>query len=123
MTTIDPAKMAQYRETARRRQAEREQALLERRQQALALAHEAARLLRQRFGAERVILFGSLARDTAVHAHTDVDLAVWGLPEKEYLRAVSSLLDLGNDISIDLVRLEEASLRLRQLVETEGVPI
>jgi hypothetical protein len=30
MTMIDPAKMAQYRETARRRQAEREQALLER---------------------------------------------------------------------------------------------
>jgi hypothetical protein len=41
MSTIDPTKMAHYRETARRRQAEREQALQKRHQQALALAHEA----------------------------------------------------------------------------------
>ncbi len=123
MTTIDPAKMAQYRETARRRQAEREQALMEWRQQALALAHEAARLLRQRFGAERVFLFGSLARDTAVHAHTDVDLAVWGVPENEYLRAVNLMLDLGGPIEIDLVRLEEATPRLLETIDREGVPL
>lgn len=119
--------MVQYRLTARQRLAEERRRLLERREQSLALARQAAVLLRQQFGVSRVVLFGSLARPAAghmpIHGRSDIDLAVWGLAEADYLRAVSRLLDLGGPIDIDLVRIEEAAPRLRQVIEAEGVPL
>jgi uncharacterized protein len=121
--TMDPAKMAEYRQTARRREAERRQELIARRRQSLALAREAAALLRRDFGASKVVLFGSLARNASLHARSDVDLAAWGLAEKDYLRAVGSLLDLGGAITIDLVRIEESTLAMRQTIEAEGIEL
>ncbi len=49
-----------------------------RRQKALRLARRVARMLRERFGATRVVLFGSLVRPGAFALHSDIDLAVWG---------------------------------------------
>ncbi len=84
-------------------------------------------MLRQQFGAEQIRLFGSLAREVGetmpIHAHSDVDLAAWGIAEKEYLRAVACLLDLGGEIAIDLVRMEEATPRVQETVASQGVPL
>jgi hypothetical protein len=52
-----------------------------------------------------------------------VDLAVWGLDERDYYRAVSRLLDLDFDISIDLVEAELASSALLAIIELEGKPV
>lgn len=124
---IPPHKMAEYRHTAQQRQAAERRALLEWRKRALDVADEAAAVLRQQFGADQVILFGSLAREVVetmpIHAHSDVDLAAWGIAEKEYLRAVACLLDLGGEIDIDLVRMEEATPRVREAVVDQGVPL
>jgi predicted nucleotidyltransferase len=49
------------------------------REQVLAAAEACMRLLRERFGARRVVLFGSLAGQGLWHARSDVDLAVEGL--------------------------------------------
>jgi predicted nucleotidyltransferase len=49
------------------------------REQVLEAAEACKRLLRERFGARRVILFGSLAGQAPWHAQSDVDLAVKGL--------------------------------------------
>lgn len=70
-----------------------------------------------------MILFGSLARDVQLHAHSDVDLAAWGIAEADYLRAVSALLDLSGPITIDLVRMEETTPAVRQAIETDGIPL
>lgn len=120
---IEAEKLARYRETARQRQAKARQDMLARRERAWAVARQAADLLRQRFDVDKVVLFGSLARGDMFHAHSDVDLAVWGLAEAEYLRAVSSLLDLDDSIDVDLVRIEEAKPALRRHVEMEGMMI
>lgn len=121
--SIPAEKLALYRETARRRQAKARQAMLARQEQAWATARQAAALLRRRFGVDKVVLFGSLARGDMFHAHSDVDLAVWGLAEAEYLRAVSSLLDLDGSIDVDLVRIEEAKPALQRCIEMEGKAI
>jgi predicted nucleotidyltransferase len=121
--SIQAEKLALYRETARQRQAKARQAMLTRQEQAWAIARQAADLLRRRFDVDRVVLFGSLARGDMFHAHSDVDLAVWGLAEAEYLQAVSSLLDLEGSIDVDLVRMEEAKPDLRRRIEMEGKPI
>ena len=120
---IEAEKLALYRETARRRQAKARQAMLARQERAWAIARQAADLLRRRFDVDKIVLFGSLARGDMFHAHSDVDLAVWGLAEAEYLRAVSSLLDLDGSIDVDLVRMEEANPALRRRIEMEGTII
>jgi uncharacterized protein len=120
---ISPEKMAQYRQTARRRQAAETARLDERFQQGHAVARQLADLLRHDFGAERVVLFGSLVDRELFHARSDIDLAAWGIPERCYLAAVGAVTSFTTAFSVDLARMEEASERLTQVVEQEGIPL
>jgi len=118
---IPAKKMEIYRETARRRRRRKDQALTLRYERGWAIARQASQILKAQFGAERVVAFGSLLSAERFHQHSDVDLAVWGLDEKFLYRAVSRLLDLDSDISIDLVEAEHAAPALRASIEQEGV--
>jgi predicted nucleotidyltransferase len=120
---VTPEQMAVYRATARRHLRRQRQEMARRREQAWVVARRAARLLKEEYGARRVMLFGSLARDNPFHPRSDVDLIVWGLDEKLYYRVVSRLLDLDPTIEVDLVRAEEAPPALLQAVNQEGVPL
>ncbi len=53
--------------------------LEERRAKGLELAKKASFLLRQRYGAKRVVVFGSLARRNTFGAWSDIDHAAWGI--------------------------------------------
>ncbi|MBI1878981.1 MAG: nucleotidyltransferase domain-containing protein [Chloroflexi bacterium] len=53
--------------------------LEQRRHQALQAAEACIALLKNRFGARRVILFGSLAGQGVWHNQSDIDLAVEGV--------------------------------------------
>jgi uncharacterized protein len=116
--TVTPAEtlrhLAERRRQAHQRSTERAQRLRH------GLAGAAA-LLRTRYGATRVVLFGSLA--TGSHSETsDVDLAVEGLPSAEYFRALAELMaHFGTPV--DLVRLEEAPKSLRERIAAEGEPL
>ena len=79
---------------------------------------EAVRLLRDRHGATRIVLFGSLAAGDT-HAGSDVDLAVEGLPADWYFSALANLLCLFS--AVDLVRLEEAPPTLARHIAAEGL--
>jgi predicted nucleotidyltransferase len=67
-----------------------------------------------------VLLFGSLLAPRRFHERSDVDLAVMGLDEQVYLRALARLLDLDPSIPVDLIELEHAGPGLRSTVEREG---
>jgi predicted nucleotidyltransferase len=112
-----------YQETARRRQAEGSRRLTRRREHAWEVARQAAALLRRQFGAGQVLVFGSLVRSHLFHSRSDVDLAVWGLEERQYYRAVAQVLALDPAVEIDLVRVEEAPASLLVCIEREGVEI
>jgi uncharacterized protein len=83
-------------------------AMQERQKQGLKIARQCAKILKERFGAEKVILFGSLLDHQQMNWRSDIDLAVWGLPEKEYFKAVGILLDIAEDFSIDLMEVQHA---------------
>lgn len=120
MVELSPEELAQYRATVRRRQAEREQRQQARQQQGWQVAREAAQLLKQEFGVRQVWLFGSLLDVQRVRAESDIDLAVEGLPDDRYLEAVARLLDL-SDFAVDIVQLEHAMPRIREVVQQQGV--
>lgn len=93
-----------------------------RKEQALEAAEACIRLLKEGFGARRVILFGSLAGQGAWHGRSDIDLAVEGLAEDDFFCAYSACRDLlPRGLELDLVPLERAypEMRARILGEVE----
>jgi predicted nucleotidyltransferase len=93
-----------------------------RRQQALQAAEACISLLKSRFGAKRVILFGSLAGQGVWHNQSDIDLAVEGLAPADFFTAYSACSNLlPRDLELDLVPLEDVypELRARILGEVE----
>ena len=120
---ISEAKMEQYRLSAAKRYAEAEHALQERYTRAWQVAQRATGLLKTEFGAQRVVVFGSLAQSELFHARSDVDLAAWGIDENFYYRAVARLLSLDPEISFDLVRMEDASPSLQATILRDGVEL
>ncbi|ETX05638.1 nucleotidyltransferase family protein [Candidatus Entotheonella palauensis] len=83
-------------------------------QEALELAAQCAALLQERFGARRVIPFGSVVGVGTWHAGSDLDLAVEGVAPEQFFRAWSALRAfLPPGLDIDLVDLEQAGEALR----------
>jgi predicted nucleotidyltransferase len=87
----------------------REQFLLEmkqRQKKGLDVAKKCANFLKEKYGVTKVILFGSLLNYEKMTPHSDIDLAVWDLPEKDYFKAVGFLLEIADSFSIDLVEIQ-----------------
>ena len=85
------------------------------------LLPEVATLLRTRYGATGVWLFGSHAVGR-LHDASDVDLAVAGVPPGQIdaaHAAVEALLDRG----VDLVGIESATATLVARIHEDGVPL
>lgn len=120
---ISTEQMAVYRATARQRRQQKERQLALRYQRAWDVARQAAVILKEQFGAQRVAIFGSTLLAQRFHQHSDVDLAVWGLEEKLYYRAVARLQDMEPAIPVDLVEAELASPALLTAIEEEGVTL
>jgi predicted nucleotidyltransferase len=110
-----------YVEAWRARRAEQE---VERREWAIRLreaAHACARRLVKDFGASKVYLFGSAVHEDWVHDRSDIDLAVEGLQEAHYFRALRELGELlPAGAELDLIELERAWPELAERVKKEG---
>lgn len=113
---------AEYRRAWQRRWREAREQDRKRTEKLREVALVCARLLVDRFGAERVYLFGSLARGHRLHKRSDIDLAVEGLaPGRVYWRALSQLWELLlPGVDLDLVPLEDAHPELVDLIHREG---
>ena len=120
---VSGADMAGYRAGARKRRRQQEELLREHLARARELAAQAAELLKKEFGASEVLVFGSVTQPARFHAHSDLDLAAWGIEADLYLRAVGRLLSLDPQFLVDLVRMEEAPDTLRAVIERTGVSL
>lgn len=97
------APLTRYRATAYRRWQRDQQVLQRRQQRAWSLARQAATLLRDRFGADRVVVFGSLIHPGCFTRWSDVDLAAWGICPQDTLAAMAAVLALDATLPINLV--------------------
>ena len=94
-----------------------------RRQQAWRVAQQAARLLRDEYGASKVVVFGSLVHDTWFTPWSDIDLAAWGIPPERYYGAVAAVTGLSPAFQVDLVDPDACRTSLRATLEREGVEL
>lgn len=92
-----------------------------RHQLGMAQAQRLAEILKTKFGATRVVLFGSMLSASDIHMSSDIDLAVWGLPVEKYLSALGHLLMSAKEFSVDLVRIEEAPSSLKAYIDRKSV--
>jgi predicted nucleotidyltransferase len=83
----------------------------------------AASILRSRFGARRVILFGSLAHAGWFTSDSDVDLAVEGLSASGCWQAWQALEEIIVDRTVDLIDLTMASNSLREAIYRHGIEV
>jgi len=116
-------KMAVYRASAEKRWEAEAQELTDYYNNLWIFACNASDMLKKQFGAKRVLVFGSLVNKELFHLNSDVDLAVWGMDEKKYFRAVSQLISLNPEIKTDLIMGENAQNSMLTRIENEGVEI
>jgi predicted nucleotidyltransferase len=120
---LTPEKLAVYRATAQRRREQEQSELDHRREQAWAAARQAARLLKARFNATRVVVFGSLARESGFTRWSDVDVAAWGIAPEDTFRAIGAILDMDTEIAVNLVDVNTCRTSLLEVIEQDGIDI
>jgi predicted nucleotidyltransferase len=87
------------------------------------VAHDAVRLLREEFGASKVLLFGSLVHRSWFTPWSDIDLAAWGIPPERFFSAVAAVTSISKEFGIDLIDPETCRPNLLEIIEREGIEI
>jgi predicted nucleotidyltransferase len=126
MTTalgLTQKEMETYRAAARRRLEQEQHELEQKEKRAWELAHWATALLRERFGASRVVVFGSLVHKGSFSPWSDVDIAAWGIRLEDTFRAIGAVMDLDAEIEVNLVDVNTCSPEILASIEQEGVEI
>jgi predicted nucleotidyltransferase len=90
--------------------------------EATSVARSIAKELVKRFGAKKVMLFGSLARG-GYSRRSDIDLAVWGIPPVDFFRAVSFATGFSKIWKVDLVDGGDCSKGLHNVILQEGIEL
>jgi len=90
---------------------------------AMALARAASKLLKQEFGAKKVVLIGSLLNISRFTPWSDIDLAVWGIPSDSFYSAVAAVTGISASFKIDLIDPETCRPALLEVIKKEGVEL
>ena len=87
------------------------------------VARRAAKLLRDRYGVDRIRAFGSLVHEERFHPGSDIDLGVEGLAPSDYWKALASVLFIDDQVSVELVDRDTCRQEIWRVVEREGVDL
>lgn len=81
-------------------------------------------VLKQTFGATRVMIFGSLVERSCYTHWSDIDLAAWDIPPDQFYAAVFALNDLSPSFKVDLVDPQRCqSESIKQAIQREGIEV
>ena len=119
---IEPQELAQHRQQLDQHLQNRkvDEALLQREWHT---AYRVAAMLYEKFGATNVAVFGSLAEPASFSKWSDIDIAVWGIPNDKYFRAVSEALNISGLFKVDLVDFESCKELFREKIQSQLILI
>lgn len=86
-------------------------------------AHRIASMLYEDFEATQIAVFGSLAEPEIFSKWSDIDIAVWGIPNDKYFRASSIASDISGLFKVDLVDFESCTGLFRERIQSQLIPI
>ena len=115
---LSPEELAKYRQRFDQHLQNRkvDDALLQR---AWQTAHRIAEMLYKDFGATQVAVFGSLAEADTFSKWSDIDIAVWGIPNDKYFRAASVTSDISGLFKVDLVDFDSCKGLFRERIQSQ----
>ncbi|WP_273701862.1 nucleotidyltransferase family protein [Tepidanaerobacter acetatoxydans] len=113
--------MIQYKEHLKKTVEVKKQYLEKRYKKAWGIAKKAAAILHQKYKAEKVWVFGSLANKEMFNLWSDIDIAVKGIPPELFYKSVGEVTSLASDFSIDVVDIEDCSSSLRENIEKGSI--
>ncbi|WP_240610898.1 nucleotidyltransferase family protein [Ammonifex thiophilus] len=105
-----------------RRAKEKEERLAARKKAALEKARAVAELLKKKYGAEKVMLYGSLAGWSKFHERSDIDIMVWGF-KGDFWRMQVEVEETALPFECTVVCQEDALPSLRERVLAKGVEL
>jgi predicted nucleotidyltransferase len=106
---------------ARENSAEFLEQMKQRQKKAWEVARQCSRVLKEQFGVSRVVLFGSMLNAQKMSPRSDIDLAVWDLPESDLFRA-GAAIERGHEFDVDLVEVQKAKPHILKAIE-KGVEL
>ena len=109
-----------YTDIIRRKQQEKIKTI---RAAAIERAHKVASLLKEKYSAKRIILFGSLVRKTYLHERSDIDLLVEGIVKEDILHAGYDASIVARPFDVDIIPLEIADKKIVEIAGKEGVEL
>ena len=87
---------------------------------AWAAARDIADFLRRKYQPARIIAFGSIVHPEVFGLHSDIDIAVEGVPWPDYLRAWNDVEERVTEFKVDLIDVAVVGPELRARIEREG---
>ena len=120
---MNEEQLTRYKRTARARHRWEQRQRQARQDHAWKAARQAAALLKREFGAQQVVVFGSLIHPRRFTRWSDVDLAAWGLTARNWLQASAAVRALSDEIEMNLVDVACCPADLQAVIEREGVPL
>ena len=91
-----------------------------RRERAWVIARQIADFLREKYHPTRIVVFGSLVHPEIFGLHSDIDIAVDGIPWLDYLRAWNEVEELFPEFKVDLIDVGIVSPEMRQRIDEDG---
>ncbi len=112
-----------YLAAARRKREQGHRKLLLREERAWEAARSAAVLLKERFGATKVVIFGSLVHKGSFTRWSDVDIAAWGISPEDTFRAIGAVMEAATGIEVNLVDIGTCRPSLLTVIEEQGLEL
>jgi predicted nucleotidyltransferase len=84
---------------------------------------EVAALLYEQFDAAQVAVFGSLTEPMQFTKGSDIDIAVSGLSNNLYDKALTKIMDFDSEFKIDIINFDRSKGLFRERVKHQAIPI
>ena len=95
----------------------------ERCQEALSKAKEAAKILKDKYTAKKVVFFGSVLDKDRFYLRSDVDLAVFWLKDELFYKAYAAVMKILSGFEVDLLDYKECLESFRKEIKERGVEL
>ena len=82
-----------------------------------------SKILKEKYKAEKVIIFGSLLDKNRFHKRSDIDIAVKGIDDGLFYEAYGEIIGKHTDFKVDLIDLKDCKNSLLEVIKEEGKEI
>jgi len=94
-----------------------------RKEQCLEISRKVADLLKRKYGAGRVVLFGSLAHGAWYTPRSDIDIYAEGIPVSAFFRAEADAQEISKGFNLDLVDPGDCPPEMISKIKQEGIEL